>query len=88
MLPLLFLYTRLQGLEITLGDAWASSGHMTNSLHYVRLAIDLNFFRAGEWLTDQSSYAKVGEFWESIGGAWGGRFGDGGHFSLAHDGRR
>jgi len=88
MLPLLFLYVRLQGLEISLGDAWASSGHMMYSLHYVRLAIDLNFFRDGKWLKDQSEYDKVGEFWEKIGGSWGGRWFDGGHFSLAHGGRK
>ena len=88
MLPLLFLYIRLEGLEITLGDAWAKSGHMLYSLHYVRLAIDLNFFRDGEWLKSKSEYYKVGEFWESIGGSWGGRFHDGGHFSLAHMGRK
>jgi len=30
----------------------------------------------------------LGLYWESIGGSWGGRFGDGNHFSLEHEGRR
>lgn len=30
----------------------------------------------------------IGEYWESIGGAWGGRFNDGNHYSLGHGGRK
>jgi len=30
----------------------------------------------------------LGEYWESIGGSWGGRFGDGNHYSLKYKGRR
>ena len=29
---------------------------------------------------------ELGEYWESIGGSWGGRFNDGNHYSLEHNG--
>ena len=83
---ILFAYTN--GYELTFGDAWAKTGHMVNSLHYVRLAIDLNLFRDGKYLTSTEDHRPLGEYWESIGGAWGGRFGDGNHYSLEHQGRK
>jgi hypothetical protein len=78
----------LPGVELTFGDAMATTGHMKGSLHYIRLAIDLNLFVNGEYRTDTESYEPLGKFWESIGGSWGGRFGDGNHFGLEHEGRR
>lgn len=67
------------------------------SLHRLGLAIDLPMVwpdgRYGTW----EEYLPLGEFWERMGGAWGGRFdlnGDGirkddaNHFSLAWEGRR
>jgi hypothetical protein len=77
-----------QGYELTFGDAYATTGHMANSLHYQRLAIDLNLFRDGKYLTNTEAHLPLGLFWESIGGAWGGRFKDGNHYSLAHAGRK
>ena len=77
-----------EGYELTFGDAYAQSGHMENSLHYDRLAIDLNLFKDGEYLTQTEDHLPLGEYWESIGGAWGGRFNDGNHYSLAHGGRK
>lgn len=88
MIILLLLFIDEAGLEVTFGDAWAKEGHMNNSLHYIRLAFDLNLFKNGNYLTHLKDYKAVGEYWESIGGSWGGRFGDACHFSLAHDGRR
>ena len=76
------------GYEITLGDAYATSGHMANSLHYSRLAIDLNLFKDGVYLTKTEDYLPLGLYWESLGGAWGGRFNDGNHFSIEHNGRK
>jgi hypothetical protein len=78
------------GFEVTLGDAWAKDGHKPGSLHYIRLAIDLNLFKNGEFLTKTEDHLPAGEYWESIGGTWGGRFedGDGNHYSLEHEGRR
>jgi hypothetical protein len=80
--PLLILYAYELGYEVTLGDAWATTGHIDNSFHYKRLAIDLNLFKDGKYLTKTSDHRMLGEFWESIGGTWGGRFKrkDGNHY--------
>jgi len=88
MVALLILYADSRGYELSFGDAWARSGHMTNSLHYIRLAIDLNLFRDGIYLTETSDHEPLGLYWESMGGSWGGRFQDGNHYSLEHKGRR
>lgn len=65
---------------------------ISNSLHMVRLAIDFNLIKGGEYQTDSAAYLELGEFWESLGQdhAWGGRFRrpDGNHFSISHQGRR
>lgn len=80
------------GYELTFGDAYRSPdvkyGHK-KSLHRKRLAIDLNLFRNGKYLTKTKDYILLGEYWETIlGGSWGGRFKDGNHFSLAHGGMK
>ena len=82
MVALLILHAEQLGYEVTFGDAWASTGHKINSFHYSRLAIDLNLFKNGRYLTSTGSHTPLGEYWESIGGSWGGRFGDGNHYSL------
>jgi hypothetical protein len=77
------------GFELSLGDAFRDQrcpyGN-PNSLHYHRLAIDLNLFKDGVYLTDSAAHEPLGVYWESIGGTWGGRFRpnpDGNHYSLA-----
>jgi hypothetical protein len=83
-----------RGWEFTFGDAarMDRQGHMPNSLHYSRLAIDLNLFVNGRYIRsgENPAYLELGEFWESLDPlcAWGGRFGDANHFSLHHGGRR
>jgi hypothetical protein len=61
-----------------------------NSLHCSGLAIDLVLTRNGRplWATEQ--YLEVGEYWEGLDDlcSWGGRFQDGGHFSVMHGGVR
>jgi len=81
---LLILFAYEKGYEVTLGDAYAKSGHSKNSFHYKRLAIDLNLFKDGKYLTETSAHLPLGLFWESLGGTWGGRFKnpDGNHYSL------
>lgn len=83
MLSLLLHYAYEMGYEITLGDAWAKTGHKKGSFHYKRLAIDLNLFKDGRYLTSTKAHEPLGVFWESIGGTWGGRFKnpDGNHYS-------
>lgn len=94
----LILKAQEMGYEVTLGEAWrtpeqaalnAQKGTGTrNSLHILRLAIDLNLFRNGQWLRDTEDHRSLGEWWESQDPAarWGGRFNDGGHYSLEHQG--
>lgn len=85
------------GFEVTLGDAYRDPrvfGAMgerkgygeSRSAHKQRLAIDLNLFKDGKFLADTKSHTSLGEWWESIGGTWGGRFNDGNHYSLKHNG--
>lgn len=98
MLPQLINAAIQKGYEVTLGECLRTQAQATanaaagtgisNSLHLDRLAIDLNLFRAGQFLTATSDYAPLGLYWESIGGTWGGRFNDGNHFSLAYGGRK
>ena len=88
MTALLILYAYERGYELTFGDAWARDSHSDNSCHYIRLAIDLNLFKDGVYLTKTEDHTFLGEFWESIGGAWGGRFRDGNHYSMEYKGRK
>jgi hypothetical protein len=88
-----------EGYEITLGDAYRDprlhgdvgkkKGYgRSRSNHKSRLAIDLNLFKDGEYLTETEDHEPLGLKWESMGGSWGGRFNDGNHYSLEHEGRR
>lgn len=90
-----------EGYELTFGEAWrspeeaarhaAAGTGIAQSLHTQRLAIDLNLFKAGAYLTTTEAYRELGEYWEGLHPLcrWGGRFTkpDGNHFSLAHNGR-
>ena len=88
MVSLLILFATNEGYELTFGDAWAKSGHKRQSLHYDRLAIDLNLFKDGTYLIKSEDHRPLGIFWELIGGSWGGHYGDGNHYSLEHEGRK
>jgi hypothetical protein len=95
----LYAFAWKNGYEITQGDGYRAElvfGKMgerkgygeSYSQHKVRLAEDINLFKNGRWLKDTSDHLPLGQFWESIGGSWGGRFGDGNHYSLEHDGHK
>lgn len=61
------------------------------SLHCLRLAVDLNAFRDGRYLTRTEDYATLGAYWKGLHplARWGGDFKtlpDGNHFSLEHEG--
>jgi hypothetical protein len=75
-------YATELGYELTFGDAFATTGHIPNSKHYRRLAIDLNLFKDGIFLETTEDHKPLGEYWEKIGGIWGGRFKnkDGNHY--------
>ncbi len=75
------------GYGLSFGDAYRSPKvpyGLKNSLHRKRLAIDLNLFKDGDYLRKTSDHTELGQWWESIGGTWGGRFNDGNHYSLQH----
>lgn len=97
MVALLLQFAHANGYEITLGDAYRDprvfgaigerKGYgESRSAHKQRLAIDINLFRGGKWLQATEDHRLLGEYWESLGGAWGGRFNDGNHYSLEHAG--
>ena len=62
------------------------------SLHKLRLAIDLNLFKGGRYMRATEAHRELGEYWERLGQReglplrWGGRFNDGNHYSLEHQG--
>lgn len=59
-----------------------------NSNHGKKLAIDLDLFKDGIYLARTEDHRLFGEFWERLHPLcrWGGRFQDGNHYSLAHEG--
>lgn len=86
------------GYELTFGEAYRppetaelyarQAKGISNSLHCERLAVDFNLFKDGVYLPRTVDHKPLGEYWEALGGTWGGRFGDGNHYSLAHNGRK
>ena len=101
MIADLIVFAYEQGYELTFGDAFRDprvhgavgekkSYSSANSLHKERLAIDLNLFKDGRFLAQSEDHRPLGEYWESLGGSWGGRFSspDGNHYSLEHGGRK
>ena len=90
------------GYELTFGDVYrspeqaaanaAAGTGIAKSLHTIRLAIDLNLFRNGQFLPNSSDHAPLGTFWKALGPdyCWGGDFSkpDGNHYSIEHEGRK
>lgn len=89
-----------RGYGVTFGEAyrpaWVAEHYSTtgqgirNSLHCQRLAIDLQIFKDGVWLTNVDDLKDAGAIWESGGPGfrWGGNFTppDTLHFSFEHNG--
>ena len=85
-----------QGYEFTWGETTRGPAQIAHNvatgkgvrmtLHGIRLAMDINLFVNGKYQTSTEAYRPLGEEWERRGGTWGGRFGDGNHFSLEHGG--
>lgn len=70
-----------------LAELYAKQGRgIRNSLHCQRLAVDFNVFKNGKYLKSGKEFEDLGVWWESQAGTWGGRFNDGNHFSLEHNG--
>ena len=99
MIAQLIIFAYSKGYELTYGDAYRdprlhgetgeSKGYgRASSLHKMRLAVDFNLFKDGKFLQSTDDHKELGEFWESLGGTWGGRFNDGNHYSLKYRGMR
>lgn len=97
----LYQYILDQGYEFTYGDAFRDprvhgivgkkKGYGRSvSNHKSRLAVDLNLFKDGLYLMETSDHKPIGLYWETLHElcAWGGKFDDGNHYSLTHNGRR
>lgn len=99
----LILKINRDGFECTLGEAYRSPEEaarlaklgigIKSSLHSLKLAIDINLFKDGKYLSSTESHRIFGEWWEQLSTdeyecAWGGRFDDGNHYSIAHGGRK
>jgi hypothetical protein len=105
MVGLLIIKAYDMGFEMSLG--WAErpaefakiyakrKKGIPSSLHTSRLAIDLNLFVCGRFLSKTSDHQVLGEWWEAEGRrrgyplVWGGRFKkpDGNHYSWEWRGR-
>lgn len=61
-----------------------------HSLHKSKLAIDINLFKDGSYLSSTEDHRELGEWWEKQHNefSWGGHFQDGNHYSMKHNGRR
>ena len=88
----LISYGHSLGYGFTLGDAFRADtcthGHK-NSTHRVRLALDLNLFIDGVYITDgnHEAWYLLHDYWDLIGGSQ--RISeDMNHFSFSHNGVR
>lgn len=104
LLPRLIDKIYEDGYECSGGDLWSNpeyKAHKVNSNHYIRLAIDLNLFKDGAYLTGAIAHKPFGEFWEGLHEFcfWGGNWdkdhipfekgeSDGNHYSLIFRGRK
>lgn len=99
MVAKLITFAYENGYELTFGDAYRDprvfgevgekKGYgRSKSNHKIRLAVDFNLFKDGKFLQSTNDHLPLGEYWEDLGGSWGGRFDDGNHYSLEYKGRR
>lgn len=91
-----------RGYQVTFGDAYrtpaqasanaASGAGIRNSLHCERLAIDMNLFKDGRYITDGEGHNELGRWWKALSPdhRWGGDFAkrDFNHYSCSPDGKR
>ena len=91
-----------RGYSVTFGEAWrtpeqakwnAANGIGTvTSLHIERLAVDLNLFKDGRFITDGEGHTELGKWWKSLNAdhRWGGDFAkkDYNHYSITPDSKR
>lgn len=99
MLARLIIYAYSLGFEISMGEGTITvencpncsrkvSLHKKKSNHYIKLAQDIDLFKNGVYLTSTASHKKLGHYWQDMGGAWGGMYQDGNHYSLQYGKRQ
>lgn len=103
MVAKLILHAIEMGYQVKIGevyrpqataDLYANDGKgIEHSLHIKNLAVDLMLFKDGSYLTKNEDYRDLGLWWEKqatfdVPLCWGGRFGDGNHFSSPWQGVR
>jgi hypothetical protein len=87
----LIVWAYSQGYRIRLGDTYPGKfKHSVFGQHPKGLAIDLNLFRDGRYLTLTEDHAPLGHFYESLSphATWGGHWNDGNHYSWKERGRK
>lgn len=92
----LIIFAYDNGFELAYGETYrtpeqaalnAKKGSgIKNSLHLKKLAVDFDLFKDGVWLKKTEDHRLLGKYWKSMGGSWGGDWGDGNHYSLSPDG--
>lgn len=89
------------GFSLSFGEAYRTpeqaalnAKHGTgivNSLHILRLAVDLNLFKDGQFMFASTDHKPLGDYWKTLhaDNRWGGDFlkSDGNHYSMTHEGR-
>ena len=82
----LILYINSKGYACTFGETlrtkemaqiYARTGKgIVDSNHIYKLAVDLNLFKNGVYLSDAKEYKQFGEYWEQLNqfNEWGGRW--------------
>lgn len=92
----LLTWAYAQGYELTWGEtlrtqaqalANAQSGAgIAHSLHLIKLAMDINLFKDGKFLSGLEDYRPLGNYWKTLHplACWGGDFHspDADHFSI------
>jgi len=98
----LILFAYSKGYRIRMGEVLRTQEQaelnaqkgtgISNSLHIIKLAADLNVFKDGEWLKESQDLWELGAFWKTLHpmNRWGGDWSkpDGNHFSMTHEGRQ
>ena len=69
-------FSYAQGYAVTFGEAWRTPEQaewnkehgkgISNSLHILRLAIDLNLFKDGAYITDPEAYKPLADYWLTL----------------------
>jgi len=84
MVNLLCDFMRLHGYQPALDWVKREPGcphYMKGTYHEYGLAVDIHLYKDGHYFSGTQDHALFGQFWEFIGGTWGGAWDDGNHYS-------